>query len=34
MVVIAGCLIVRNNKNKFFTMNVGALEKYLKLNNL
>lgn len=26
--------LLKNNKSKFFTMNVDALEKYLKLNNL
>lgn len=26
--------LLNNNKNRFFTMNVDALEKYLKLNNL
>lgn len=26
--------LLKNNRNKFFTLNVNALEKYLKLNNL
>lgn len=26
--------LLKNNKSKFFTMNIDALEKYLKLNNL
>lgn len=26
--------LLKNNKSKFFIMNVNALEKYLKLNNL
>lgn len=26
--------LLKNNKNKFFIMNVNAIEKYLKLNNL
>lgn len=26
--------LLKNNKSKFFIMNVNAIEKYLKLNNL